>query len=328
MRFIVYGAGAVGGVVGGRLHQSGHDVVFIARGAHLDAIRTAGLRLRSPLDDVTLPVPAVASPAELTFRPGDAIILAMKTQDTLPALEQLAALVPGSTPIVCLQNGVENERLALRRFPNVYATAVMLPASHLEPGVVDANSAPISGILDTGRYPYGVDAFSVEFTAALERSTFSARPEPRIMWRKYTKLLMNLGNAVQAALGDHPAASEWQRRARDEAVACYHAAGIEFATAEEDRERRGDLLKLAPIAGQARSGSSSWQSLARGTRTIEANYLNGEIALLGSLHGVATPVNRMLTRVANRLAAEGAPPGSLTPADLEAGLAAEIPPTP
>ncbi|MGE5597726.1 MAG: ketopantoate reductase family protein [Hyphomicrobiales bacterium] len=322
MRFIIYGAGAVGGVIGGRLFQHGHDVVLIARGDHLLAIQDRGLELQSPLDTVNLRIPAVAGPEKLTFGPGDVVVLAMKTQDTLDALERLAVLAPPSLPIVCAQNGVENERMALRRFEHVYAMSVMLPGTHLEPGVVQANSAPVSGILDTGCYPSGVDDLCTEFTAALEASSFSAKPEPRIMRRKYTKLLLNLGNAVQAALGDSPEGAEFSRRAREEAVAVYRAAGIDFASDEEDRERRGTLMKIAPIAGQRRGGGSSWQSLARGKRSIEADYLNGEIVLLGRLHGVPTPVNEMLRQVANRMAREGLPAGSLTPADLEAELKA------
>lgn len=320
MRFIIYGAGAVGGVVGARLFQHGHDVVLIARGAHLDAIRERGLELQSPKETVRLSIPAVGSPRELTFEPGDAVILAMKTQDTLPALKELEAVAPTSTPIVCAQNGVENERMAARLFDNVYGTHVVLPATHLEPGVVQANSAGAPGILDTGRYPEGVDKFSEEFTAALRASGFEARPEPKIMRWKYTKLLLNLGNAVEAALGKAPEAQEWARRARDEAIACYRAAGIEFASREEDLERRGNHLQLAPIAGKERGGGSTWQSLARGSSSTEADYLNGEIVLLGRLHGVPTPVNRTLQLVANRMARERMQPGSLTAADLEAEL--------
>jgi 2-dehydropantoate 2-reductase len=75
-----------------------------------------------------------------------------------------------------------------------------------------------------------------------------------------------------------------------------------------------------PVPGQPRNASSSWQSLARGTGTIEADYLNGEIVLLGRLYGVPTPVNVLLQQVANRMAREGLPPGSMTVADLEAQL--------
>ncbi len=322
MRFIIYGAGAVGGVIGARLFQAGHDVVLIARGAHLEAIREQGLELQSPKETVRLPIPAVGSPRELTFGPDDAVVLAMKTQHTLPALHELEAVAPPSTPIVCAQNGVENERMAARRFDNVYGTHVVLPATHLEPGVVQANSAGAPGILDTGRYPQGADAFCEEFTAALRAATFEARPEPKIMRWKYTKLLLNLGNAVEAALGSAPEARDWSRRAREEAIACYRAAGIDFATREEDLERRGNHLQVAPIGGKPRGGGSTWQSLARGSGSTEADYLNGEIVLLGKLHGVPTPVNRVLQIVANRMAREGMAPGSLTSAELEAELQA------
>jgi 2-dehydropantoate 2-reductase len=319
MRYIIYGAGAIGGVIGARLFQHGHDVVLIARGAHLDAIRAKGLVLASPNESVALPIPAAGRPSEIEFRAGDAVVMAMKTQDTAAALEELAAFAGDSVPVICAQNGVENERLALRRFRHVYATAVMLPATHLEPGVVQADSATVTGILDTGCYPRGVDAFCTRWTADLEASNFSARPDPAIMRRKYTKLLMNLGNAVQAACGTADA-REVLRRAREEAIACYRAAGIDFASDEEDRERRGNLIRIGPISGRPRGGGSSWQSLARGSTTIETDYLNGEIVLLGRLHGVPTPVNQRLQHVANRLAREGAPPGTMSVEDLLGGI--------
>jgi 2-dehydropantoate 2-reductase len=82
-------------------------------------------------------------------------------------------------------------------------------------------------------------------------------------------------------------------------------------------------MRAEPIDGQPHSGGSSWQSLARGTGAVEADYLNGEIALLGRLHGVPTPVNAMIQRVANRVARERRPPGSVPAAQLAAALASE-----
>jgi len=150
----------------------------------------------------------------------------------------------------------------------------------------------------------------------------SATPDPAIMRKKYTKLLMNLGNAFQAACGDVDG-RDILGRARAEGVACFRAANIAFASEEEDRARRGTLLNVKPIGGQRRGGGSSWQSLARGLATVEADYLNGEIVLLGALHGVPTPVNRVLQRVANRMAAARSAPGSMTASDLAAEIAAE-----
>jgi 2-dehydropantoate 2-reductase len=319
MRFIVYGAGAVGGVVGARLIQHGQEVVLIARGAHLVAMRERRtVELRSPFGHVTLPANAVGHPREVSFRPDDVVLLAMKTQDTAPALDALAAAAGEDIPVACVQNGVENERLAARKFSQVYAVPVRLPATHLEPGVVQSDSATeVSGILDVGRYPEGVDPFAREISAALAASTFSSMPEPRVMRHKYQKLLMNLANVIDAACGLGPETRPLARRAREEAVACYRAAGIDFASDEEDRERRGDLFRIAPVDGKPRGGGSTWQSLARGAGSVEVDYLNGEITLLGRLHGVATPVNDALQRIGNRLARESRPPGSMPIGDLE-----------
>ncbi len=79
-------------------------------------------------------------------------------------------------------------------------------------------------------------------------------------------------------------------------------------------------MSLRPIAGERRGGGSSWQSLARGTGSIEADLLNGEIVLLGRLHGIDTPVNALIQRVANDLARSRTPPGSLTEDELSAQL--------
>src|SRR5260221_8610060 len=85
-------------------------------------------------------------------------------------------------------------------------------------------------------------------------------------------------------------------------------------------ERSRLLPRVRAIGDQGRAGGSSWQSLARGSGAIEADYLNGEVALLGRQHGVSTPVNDMLQRVANRMARDRMAPGSLSPGHLEAEL--------
>src|SRR4051794_6341220 len=114
MRYIIYGAGAVGGVIGARLFQQGHDVVLIARGSHLDAIRSRRLTLETPDGPASLAILAVAHPSELHFNSDDLVLLTMKTQDTPSALDDLRATAGAEIPVVCAQNGVENERLAAR----------------------------------------------------------------------------------------------------------------------------------------------------------------------------------------------------------------------
>ncbi len=158
MRYVLYGAGAIGGAIGARLFQAGCETVLIARGAHLDAIKSNGLRIDTSAGSVTLPIPAAGHPSELRFDDGDVVLLTMKTQDTEAALVDLQTAAAGlELPVICAQNGVENERLALRRFENVYGMLVILPATYLEPGIVEAPAGPVAGILDAGRYPRGAD---------------------------------------------------------------------------------------------------------------------------------------------------------------------------
>jgi 2-dehydropantoate 2-reductase len=224
---------------------------------------------------------------------------------------------------VCAQNGVENERLALRLFERVYGMCVMLPAAHLEPGVVQSYGAPMSGILDVGRYPAGVDAVAEQVAADLSSASFSSEPVVDIMRLKYRKLIMNLGNAIEAAAGTAARTSDIYERAAAEGEAVLAAAGIDVASAEEDTARRGELMRMRPVSGKRRDGGSSWQSLARGTGAIEVDYLNGEVVLLGRRHSIPTPVNAALQRIANRMARDRVPPATLTLEEI--ALQTEVP---
>jgi 2-dehydropantoate 2-reductase len=317
MRYIIYGAGAVGGVIGARLFEAGHDVALIARGPHLDAIRERGLTLQTPLGSQTFPVPAAGHPSELRFAPGDVVLLTMKTQHTEAALDDLRAFAGDSVPVVCAQNGVENERLAARRFSRVYGMMVWLPATYLEPGLVLASAAPVNGVLDAGRYPSGTDALIEQVAAGIGASGIASKAIPDVMRWKYAKLLANLGNAIQAACDPADDARPLYARVRDEALACYRAAGIEHASDEEQAARRTAMSAMAPIAGARRGGGSTWQSLARGAGSVETDYLNGEIVLLGRLHGVPTPANAALQRIMSRLSRDNTTPGSMRLADIE-----------
>ncbi|MFJ9726494.1 ketopantoate reductase family protein [Streptomyces sp. NPDC101209] len=326
MRYIIIGAGAVGGAIGGRLAGAGHEVVAVARGAHLAALREHGLRLTVPDGRHTHRLPAVEGPDELgALRADDVLVLAVKTQDTAAALAAWgpAPVAGGGTaaerlPLLCAQNGVEGQRLALRVFRYVYGVCVWLPATFVEPGRISAAGAPLTGILHLGRYPHGTDETVHRIAADLEKTRFLQAPVvPDVTRWQYAKLLSNLANALEAvssAAGDR--AAELYRRVRAEGEAVLDAAGIAYASAEEQRETRGRKVDPVPLDGAPRGGGSSWQSLTRGTGTIEADHLNGEIALLGRLHGVPTPLNELLQRLANTFAREHRAPGSMPVEEL------------
>ncbi len=321
MRFIVYGVGAIGGTLAAKLQASGADVAGIARGAQLEALRDNGLLLRTPAGETRHRFPVAEHPRELNLRPDDVILLAMKSQDTVAALEALAEAGARHQAIVCAQNGVSNEREALRRFANVYAMLVVMPATFIRAGDVAAFGAPHAGLFDIGRYPTGTDSTVTAIVDTLNHAGFAAFAQERAMESKYGKLLMNLGNVVDAAAGDTRQNDDLLKRARDEGAAVLRAAGIAFADVGPDNERRKRLMQVQPVAGAERVGSSSAQSLARGTGSIETDYLNGEIVLLGRLHGVATPVNAGLCRLGRLLVNEKRPAGSVSLSEIESIIA-------
>lgn len=326
MRFVVLGAGAVGATVGGRLAETGHEVLLVARGEHLRVMRAQGLRLEMPDRVLTQLVPAVEV-GRLQLRPDDLLLIATKLQHAGPLLTEVAALpVGGSTagrtlPLVCVQNGVAGERMALRRFARVHGVCVMLPATHLQPGVVQAQGGPLSGALDVGRFPGGSDETCTALASALTRSGFACTPRQDVMAWKRAKLLRNVSNALSVLAGPHPsgpAADELRRRATDEARSAFAAAGLTMVDDAEWDGYRGHDVKALPVGGTTRSGGSSWQSVARGTGSVETDYLNGEIVLLGRLHGVKTPVNAALQRESTSVVTRGDGPGGV---DLDAVLA-------
>lgn len=316
MRYVIVGAGAVGGVIGGLLARAGRDVVLVARGPHLDALRADGLELRTPGGTTTLELPTAGSLAEVGWRPDDVALLTVKGQDTEAVLTALDAVAPPGLAVVCAQNGVANERRALRRFACVHGMCVMLPAAHVEPGIVAGFGEPIAGILDVGRFPQGADDVDDRVAADLREAGFAAEPHPRVMRAKHRKLLMNLANAAVALAGPDADVSDVVGAAVAEGEAVLAAAGIDVATAEEDRARRADGFRVGTVEGVPRGGGSTWQSLARGTGAVEADTLNGEIVLLGRLHDVPTPVNERLRHLVHRAAREGWAPGSVSAREL------------
>lgn len=319
-RFVVYGAGAVGGVIGSRLHEHGHDVVLIARGAHRDAIARDGLRCESPDGALVQRIAVVGDPAEIEWRGDEVVLLTVKGQDTAAALDRLAATAGPAIAVVCVQNGVESERVALRRFAEVYSVVVQLPATHLQPGVVIAHSSPLTGALDIGRHPAGIDARASQIAAAFASSGFASEPRADVSRWKYAKLLRNLGNAVEALFDDPPGAPEVARRARAEGAAALAAARIDVVPAEQFDERHARLITLQPVSGASRPGGSTWQSLARGAGAVETDLLNGEIVLLGRLHGTPAPVNELLRRWCKDAARAGSGPGGHSEAAFLAAL--------
>lgn len=338
VRYVIIGAGAIGGAIGGRLAQAGRDVVLVARGEHLAALQQRGLRLRTPTEDVTVPVRAVAGPDELTLAPDDVLVVTTKTQQAEAVLVTWAdapvraddrdrGRAGERLPVFLALNGVASEVMALRYFARVYGVCVWLPAGHLTPGEVIIRGAPTSGMLHLGRVPVAAaDAQDAALLAAVKTDWTAARFDvptpPDVMMWKYRKLLSNLGNGVQALLGndaDDDRVAEIEAALDREARVVLDAAGIAYTGDEEERAARAAGFTMREVPGvPADLGGSTWQSLTRGTGNVETDFLNGEIVLIAHQLGREAPLNGCLASLVRQAAAAGRRPGEMTAADLAA----------
>ena len=321
VRVIIYGAGAVGSVIGGRLRQGAADVVLVARPAHAAAIHESGLALRTARGTEVIDIDVVTSIDQLAPTAADVVLITAKTQDT-PAIHSKLLDWNAAVPVVCATNGVEHERMALRRFPRVYGMVVQLPAQFERAGEVTVLCAPANAILDVGRYPSGVDETAVELATLLDASPgLSSEADDDVMTKKYGKLLVNLGNAADAACGTAGRGARVVAAAIEEGKRAYGAAGIRWEQSPERAERykpRAAQMQFDIPAGDTFLGGSTWQSMMKGATSLETDYFNGEILLLARLHGLPAPANEFLQRYAIRMLQGEIAAGSLTTVELDA----------
>jgi 2-dehydropantoate 2-reductase len=323
LRFIVYGAGAIGSILGGHLFRTGHEVVLVGNSEHVDRIHESGLRLVTPDETYVLKVPACKQADELRpFRDDDILLLTAKSQHTLNCLGQLKNAGSRRTlPIFCAQNSILNESLATRIFDRVYGVVVSISGIFLQPGEVINSNAGNNGFLEIGRYPSGSDEMARQVRESFRRAGFEAGINDFIMRAKAAKCLGNLANAMRAITNDRGDSGKFMEATRREATQVWKAAGIEWEDRGEflERIRKKRTMATLPKGYLSIDGhpSSSWQSLTKGTGNIEAEQLNGDIVKLGAELGIRTPYNERLWRLADEMAKKREKPGKYTAEDLE-----------
>ncbi|GAA2532480.1 ketopantoate reductase family protein [Winogradskya humida] len=304
-RYVVIGAGAVGGALAAQLVPAGHSVVLVARGEHGDRIATEGLTVRRPTGDEVVKVPVVSGPGELSLHTGDVLLLAVKTQDAEAAIADWAwrAVLDDTgtprgpaaalLPIVTFQNGIATEDLALRRFERVYGATIAVAASYLSPGEIVSPSLDPAAVVWVGRYPGGSDPLQKEVVADLNASGIAAFSVDDIRAQKAAKLLGNLAaNGTGLLEGPDDLRERARALLRDEAIEVLAAAGVPLPPGEK-LDFHGIEFRVQQVEGHIGGRLSTWQSFARGASS-EIDYLNGEIVLLARRHGHAAPLNRRL----------------------------------
>jgi len=288
VRVAVFGAGAVGGYLGSRLAQGGADVSFIARGAHLEAMRERGLTLITPDGDrSTVPVQATDDPADIG--PVDIVLFLVKSYDTEAAAGQLSPLIGEGTGVVSLQNGIDNEEriaAAVGR-EHVLAGAAYILAAIEAPGVVRSDRARIVvGEIEPGPPSARVNRF-VEVANAGGLEARAAADVRLVKWEKYVLLVAfsAMTASTQLTVGDirgSEAASGMMRAIIEEACAVARALGVPLADDLADRQH---ALVLAQADNE---GTSLRHDLLTGHR-MELEALQGTLRRLGREIGMPTP---------------------------------------
>ncbi|MFI5934714.1 ketopantoate reductase family protein [Actinoplanes sp. NPDC051494] len=304
-RYVIIGAGAVGGALAAQLVPAGHQVVLVARGEHGDRIAAEGLTVRRPTGDEVVKVPVVSGPDELDLHVDDVLLLTVKAQDAEAALAAWAwRAVADDTgtpsgaaatvlPIVTFQNGIATEDLALRRFERVYGATIAVAASYLSAGEIVSPSLDPAAVVWLGRYPAGSDALQTAIVADLGASGIAAFSVDDIRAPKAAKLLGNLAaNGTGLLEGPDDLREQARTRLRDEAITVLTAAGVPLPPGHA-LDFHGTAFSVQPVEGHVAGRLSTWQSFARGASS-EIDYLNGEIVLLARRHGLTAPLNRRL----------------------------------
>jgi len=294
MRIAVVGTGGVGGGFGAALAHAGADVTFIARGAHLAAMKSQGLKIESPRGDTHL-VPTQATDDPGTVGPVDVVLFCVKLWDVESAGETIKPMVGANTAVIPLQNGVD---AAERLIPILGRQAVMggvanISATIAAPGVIRQTGTllrMVFGELDGARSPRG-EAFAKMCAKAGIDGVLSNAILTEL-WMKFILLasnasIMALARLPVGKLRDDPDIAPWFTVAYEEVVAVGRAAGV--ALPADAVEKTQNFNRNAPptlIPSMA-------VDLLRGNR-IELPWLSGKVVELGKMHGVPTPTHALM----------------------------------
>ncbi|MFZ0652930.1 MAG: 2-dehydropantoate 2-reductase [Pseudolabrys sp.] len=292
MRIAAMAAGAVGGYFGARLAAAGHDVFFIARGAHRDAIVKNGLKIESVHGDMHLAKPNVTDdPAEVG--PVDIVLFAVKLWDTESAAEAARPLLGPDSRLITVQNGIDSvDRLsAVLGADRVVGGAAYIATVMASPGVIRHTSQ--FAILRIGRADKKPDAKLSAFVDAGKAAKLDidlSADIQRELWQKFIFLTAMAGStaSLRSTIGPiiaDPELREFFHALMEEAFAVGKAKGVALDHAYIDERMNFLVNKIEP--GMR---ASMAHDLERGNR-LELDWLAGKVRALGREFGIPTPAS-------------------------------------
>lgn len=324
-RYLIFGAGAIGSIMGAKLHEIGREVVLIGRKEHAESIKLHGLRIVHKRDSRTVQIPSSSSLLPIEPRRDDRILITLKAQQTDKELAGLAARFSTAIPVVSFQNGVRNEELLTTRFSRVYGGLVDFSGTFLEPGLVHHTRG---NILALGLFPEGMDETGETIAQDLEQAGFQVDRSRRIMELKWWKLVINTTNALLAILDcwvqkghSHPDYYPLVADVMEESLQVLNAAGIKTQSPAGvpplpemiERMRKGEMAVEWELPYEQRTYPSTWQDLKLKRGSSEADLFNGEIVKLAQQRGIQAPRNSCLLKILKGKELGQETPGGYTP---------------
>jgi 2-dehydropantoate 2-reductase len=318
MRFVVYAAGAVGGVIGGHLALKKHDVLLVCRKEHAEAIHEAqGLRMKSATGDYVVPLRATPLLAAEDLEETAAVLFTPKSSNTERCVEALSKVAPRDVPVVSLQNGVSNEETIARHFDNVLGGVCRMTCSCLQPGQVSFRK---TGRLIVGKYPKGKDPFSKKLAGVMEEAGFDVSVSNSIMCDKWLKLVVNLQSAFNAVIDprDHDSIEfiDLKVGVLEEGRRVLRADKMRFKSCDDRDLSVDDVIAelrkpKAPRSPSAvRVNNSTWQNLYLGRKEMENGFFHGPIIETARKHGIPVPFNEVALEIVLESAKDNLGPGA------------------
>lgn len=295
MKVAVMAAGGLGSYFGALLSQNGHEVTFIARGAHLQAIRANGLVIKSVHGDMTV------KPAKATDRPGevgpvDWVLFSVKAYDTEAAAEAMRPMIGPQTAVVTFQNGVEaHEKIgAVIGKDHVLVAPTQIVSNIVAPGVIEQKS-PFRNVTVGEVVKSGITPRVEQLVAELKKTSIDVSATPdglKPLWHKFVFIASTAGLAALARTAPYelfqlPEARCALHEAMEEVYAVGRALDVQM---DQDIVERQYQFTLKLGAGQK---PSMQLDLEQGKR-LEIDALSGAVVRLGAAKKVSTPVHQTI----------------------------------
>jgi 2-dehydropantoate 2-reductase len=324
MRFVVYAAGAVGGVLGGHLALAKHEVLLVCREEHARVVNeSGGLRMKSGRGEYFAALRATPALDKKDVEGDACVLFTPKSNDTERCVESLAGIAPRDVPVVSFQNGVCNEEIIARRFDDVFGGVCRMTCSFLQPGQVSFRKI---GRLIVGRYPKGAHNFSKKLALILGDAGFDVLTSNTIMCDKWLKLVVNLQSAFHAIIDprDHDGLEfiDLKVGVLEEARKVLRADKMKVKPCDEKELSIEDVIddlkkpKAPRTPSAVKVNNSTWQNLYLKRKIVENGFFHGPVLEIAKKHGIAVPFNEVALELVTESAARELGPGAYRAADV------------